>query len=148
MKQSDRIDLREGVAIHDLAQGKIMRGRVGDEDAILLACGQDYFAVGALCTHYHAVLADGLIVGDTVRCPMHHACFSLRTGEALRAPALDPISAWRVERVLDKVFVRERLPLPMRSIASATASPKTPSSVVIVGGGAAGLAAADMIRRE
>lgn len=148
MKQPDLVDLGEGVAIHDLEQGKIMRGRVGDEDAILVACGQDYFAVGALCTHYHAALADGLIVGDTVRCPMHHACFSLRSGEALRAPALDSISAWRVERVLDKVFVRERFPPPMRSIASATASPKTPRSVVIVGGGAAGLAAADMIRRE
>ena len=62
------------------------------------------FAVGALCTHYHAPLADGLIVGDTVRCPMHHACFSLRTGEALRAPALDPIACWRVERVGDTVY--------------------------------------------
>jgi NADPH-dependent 2,4-dienoyl-CoA reductase/sulfur reductase-like enzyme/nitrite reductase/ring-hydroxylating ferredoxin subunit len=149
MTQSDRMDLRQGVAIHDLEQGKIMRGRVGKEEAILLASGRDYFAVGASCTHYHGLLADGLVVDDTIRCPLHHACFSLRTGEALRAPALDPIAAWRVERVLDKVFVRERLPLPKRIISSATASPpKVPTSVVIVGGGAAGLAAADMLRRE
>jgi NADPH-dependent 2,4-dienoyl-CoA reductase/sulfur reductase-like enzyme/nitrite reductase/ring-hydroxylating ferredoxin subunit len=149
MEQTDRVDLREGVAVDDLEHGKVVSGRVGDEDAILVASGQDYFAVGAACTHYHALLADGLIVDDTVRCPMHHACFSLRTGEALRAPALDPIAAWRVERVVDKVFVRERLPPPKRSIGSATASPpNAPTSVVIVGGGAAGLAAADMLRRE
>ena len=125
MEQTDRVDLREGVAVDDLEHGKVVSGRVGDEDAILVASGQDYFAVGAACTHYHALLADGLIVDDTVRCPMHHACFSLRTGEALRAPALDPIAAWRVERVVDKVFVRERLPPPKRSIGSATASPPT-----------------------
>jgi apoptosis-inducing factor 3 len=149
MEQSDRKDFREGVTIQDLAQGEIISGRVGDEDAILVRCGQDYFAVGAACTHYHAPLADGLIVDDTVRCPMHHACFSLRTGEALCAPALDPISTWRVERVLDKVFVREKLTPANPSIQSDTASSrKSPPSVVIVGGGAAGLAAADMLRRE
>jgi NADPH-dependent 2,4-dienoyl-CoA reductase/sulfur reductase-like enzyme/nitrite reductase/ring-hydroxylating ferredoxin subunit len=149
MEQSDRMDFREGVAIHDLEQGHIVSGRVGDEDAILVPCERDYFAVGAACTHYHAPLADGLIVDDTIRCPMHHACFSLRTGEALCAPALDPISTWRVERVLDKVFVREKLTPLKPSIESAAASsPKSPTSIVIVGGGAAGLAAADMLRRE
>ena len=86
-----------------------------------------------------------MIVGDTVRCPWHHACFSLRTGEALRAPALDPIDCWRVERAGDKIFVKEKIS------ASVTAKPRSasdPESVVIIGGGAAGLAAADMLRRE
>jgi NADPH-dependent 2,4-dienoyl-CoA reductase/sulfur reductase-like enzyme len=80
---------------------------------------------------------------------MHHACFSLRTGEALCAPALDPISVWRIERVLDKVIVREKLSAPTRSTGSVAApSTKAPTSVVIVGGGAAGLAAAEMLRRQ
>jgi apoptosis-inducing factor 3 len=83
------------------------------------------------------------MVGDTVRCPWHHACFSFRTGEALRAPALDPIPSWRVEKLGDKIFVREKLPSPISK-----RSAEGPKSVVIVGGGAAGLAAADMLRRE
>src|SRR4030095_1411393 len=97
------------------------------------------------CTHYHGPLADGLVVGDEVRCPWHHACFSLRTGEALRAPALDAIQCGRVEQAGEKVLIKEKLPP-----AAPTPIPESthPSSIVIVGGGAAGLAAADMLRRK
>jgi NADPH-dependent 2,4-dienoyl-CoA reductase/sulfur reductase-like enzyme/nitrite reductase/ring-hydroxylating ferredoxin subunit len=125
----------------------MVAGHVDGEDAVLVRRGDALFAVGAHCTHYHGPLAEGLIVGDTLRCPWHHACFSLRSGEALRAPALDPIACWRVERVDDKAFVREKLAAPGPRSAPLKSS-GVPASVVIVGGGAAGLAAADMLRRE
>ena len=124
----------------------MLLGRVGDDDVLLARAGDRFFAVGAHCTHYHGALADGLLVENTVRCPLHHACFSLETGEALRAPALDAIACWRVERQGDKVFVREKAAAP-KSVRTA-ASGQRPSSVGIIGGGAAGLAAADMLRRE
>ena len=67
--------------------------------AVLLArVGKEIFAVSPHCTHYNGPLAEGLIVGETVRCPWHHACFDLRTGEAVRAPALSPITCWDVAR--------------------------------------------------
>ena len=91
-------DLKNGVSLAGLADGAMLVGRVDDEAVVLARRGDEIFAVSAHCTHYHGPLADGLIAGDTVRCPWHHACFSLRTGEALRAPALDPIACWRVER--------------------------------------------------
>ena len=138
--------LAEGIAAAALKPGEMMVGRVGEDDVLLARSGDEFFAVGALCTHYHGPLVDGLIVGDTVRCPWHHACFSLRSGEPLRAPALDPIACWRVERQGDKIFVREKVTQqkPPTPIAAAHA----PASVVIVGGGGAGLAAADMLRRQ
>ena len=78
---------------------------------------------------------------------LHHACFSLRTGEALRAPALDPIPCWRVDHIDERIFVREKLAAPgPRRLPRGLQ--RTGSSVVIVGGGAAGLAAAEMLRRE
>src|SRR5208283_4041490 len=99
VESATKLDLRGGIALQDLPENGMIRGLVDSEDAILLRTGDSLFAVGALCPHYHAPLTGGLIAGETLRCPMHHACFSLRTGEALRAPALDPIPCWRVELV-------------------------------------------------
>jgi apoptosis-inducing factor 3 len=149
MDNSKLPDFRAGIGIQGVSDGSIVSGRVDSEEAILVRRGDAYFAVGAQCTHYHGALASGLIIGDTVRCPLHHACFSLRTGAALRAPALDPIACWRVERVGEKIFVRERIPeAPARVMPSAADAKPAPGSVAIIGGGAAGLAAADMLRRE
>src|SRR4029079_15353961 len=110
--ETPRPDFGDGIAVSDVADGALLLGRAGGEDVVLARIGDDFLAVGAHCTHYHGPLADGLVVGDTVRCPWHHACFSLRTGEALRAPALDPIDCYRVERTGDTVFVREKLSSP------------------------------------
>ncbi|MGH6930517.1 MAG: FAD-dependent oxidoreductase [Dongiaceae bacterium] len=142
-------DFAAGVALTDIADGAMLQGHVGEEAVLLARRGNELFAVGAACTHYHGPLAEGLLVGDTVRCPWHHACFSLRTGEAVRAPAFDPLPRWRVQREDDRVFVREKQaasgakPAPAESQRAAW-----PASVVIVGGGAAGFAAAEMLRRE
>jgi apoptosis-inducing factor 3 len=140
------VDLTKGIDASSLADGAMIHGRVGDAEVLLARSGDEIFAVRALCTHYRGRLVDGILVGDTVRCPLHHACFSLRTGEALRAPALDPLVCWRVEREGDRIFVREKLD-PQPSPTSSAAG-KPPSSVVIVGGGAAGVAAAEMLRRQ
>jgi NADPH-dependent 2,4-dienoyl-CoA reductase/sulfur reductase-like enzyme/nitrite reductase/ring-hydroxylating ferredoxin subunit len=152
-------DLTHPVALSTIPDGTMLLGHAQGEPVLLARRGDEVFAIGAICTHYGAPLQEGLLVGDTVRCPWHHACFSLRTGEALRAPALDPVSRWRVEVVRDEarqlapeddptgaVFVREKLdpwkPQPqLKSVA-------LPKSVVIIGGGAAGNAAAEALRHE
>jgi len=146
-KERATLDLSKGVEASALADGGMILGRVGDEEVVLARSGTELFAIRAQCSHYRGPLAEGLMVGDTVRCPWHHACFSLRTGEALRAPALDPIPCWRVERDGDRIFVREKLPAA-RPTPVSTSARQAPSSIVIVGGGAAGVAAAEMLRRE
>jgi NADPH-dependent 2,4-dienoyl-CoA reductase/sulfur reductase-like enzyme/nitrite reductase/ring-hydroxylating ferredoxin subunit len=140
------LDLSKGVAASKLTDGGMVLGHVGEEEVVLARSGDELFAIRAHCSHYRGPLAKGLIVGDTVRCPWHHACFSLRTGEALRAPALDPIACWRVDRDGDQVFVREKL--PARPVPKLDPSREMPASIVIVGGGAAGVAAAEMVRRQ
>ena len=143
-------DFSAGISLGDIADGAMLAGHVQGKPVLVARRGEELFAVGAHCTHYGAPLVDGLLVDDTVRCPWHHACFSLRTGEAVRAPALSAVARWEVEHNDGRVFVRRELtaadgasPLPDRA-----PPPSTPSSVVIVGGGAAGNAAAEMLRRE
>ena len=87
-------DLAQGITIADLKDGKLV-GHVGDEEVLLVKIDADIFAVNAHCTHYHGPLVDGLVTGHAVRCPWHHACFDLRTGEAVRAPAFSPLARWR-----------------------------------------------------
>ena len=140
-------DLSQGIPLDQLADGKMLVGHVGDEDVLLVRRGEDVFAVGAHCTHYHGPLADGLVVDDTVRCPWHHACFDLRTGEALAAPALSPIASWAVEQRDSKIWVSEKREQPQPKPRGKAAG-SAPEKIVIVGGGAAGFAAAEMLRRE
>lgn len=139
-------DLAKGVALADLADGGKLVGHAAGEPILLVRRGQEVFAVGAQCTHYNGPLVDGLVVGDTVRCPWHHACFDLRNGEALRAPALSPIACWSVEQRDGKIFVGEKLAQPKPAPLAKPAG-TAPDRVVIVGGGAAGFAASEMLRR-
>jgi apoptosis-inducing factor 3 len=142
-------DLSAGVDPSRLADGEKLLGHTQGEPVLLARVGSEYFAIGATCTHYGGPLAEGLIVGETVRCPWHHACFSLRTGDALEAPALNPVACWEVEHRNGRVFVEkksERAPLapldPIRPVDGGV------RQVVIIGAGAAGAAAAEMLRRR
>lgn len=139
-------DLSLGVPLSSLPEGAMLQGHAGGEAVLLVRRDGELFALGAFCTHYGAPLGDGLLVDDTIRCPWHHACFNLRTGGVLRAPARDPLPRWRVEEALGVAYVREKL-----EAAAAPSLPDgagMPGSVVIVGGGAAGNAAAETLRRE
>jgi NADPH-dependent 2,4-dienoyl-CoA reductase/sulfur reductase-like enzyme/nitrite reductase/ring-hydroxylating ferredoxin subunit len=137
-------DLTQGVALSDFSGSRLV-GHVGDEEVLLVHSGAEVFAIGAHCTHYHGPLADGIVDGETVRCPWHHACFDLRNGEALRAPALSPVDCWKVESRDDRIFVKEKREPPKPRLSNAG---NRPNKIVIVGGGAAGFAATEMLRRR
>ncbi len=139
-------DLAEGVPAGDVAEGAMLAGHVG-EDAVLVArVGGELFAIGAHCTHYHGPLAEGLLVGCQVRCPWHHARFCLKTGEALAAPAIDPVGRWDVAENDGRIVVSATA--GGAEPAKARGGGKGPRRVVIAGGGAAGFAAAEMLRRR
>src|ERR1700739_2513217 len=137
-------DLTQGVTLAEFSDGKLA-GHVGDQEVLLVHSGTEIFAVAAHCSHYHAPLAEGLVVGDSIRCPWHHACFDLRSGEAVRAPAINALACWRTEQRNGRVFVHEKRE---QRKPSGKALASAPDRIVIVGGGAAGFAAAEMLRRR
>jgi len=139
-------DLTQGVPFSSIAGGSFLLGQVGDEAVLLVRQGMEVFAIGAECTHYHGPLADGVVTDGVVRCPWHHACFDVRTGEALHAPALSPVACWKVERQGDTITVREKIEQPKPRPRGKESAP--PNGIIIVGGGAAGFAAAEMLRRH
>src|SRR6185312_16072892 len=135
-------DLAQGIAAAELAEGGMLTGHVNGEAVLLVRHGGKVAALAAHCTHYHGPLADGLIVGDTIRCPWHHACFSLRTGEALAAPALSPLDCYVVSESQGRIIVGGKKEQPKPKQIGGT------GRIVIIGGGAAGFAAAEMLRRH
>jgi len=140
-------DLTLGIARSELADGEKLLGHIENDAVLLVRCGDDFFAVGPECTHYHGPLADGIVADGAIRCPWHHACFDLRTGEAVRAPAFSPIACWVVDQREDKVFVRDKR-VAWDSKVRRKPAYSTPAKIVIIGGGATGFAAAEMLRRE
>jgi NADPH-dependent 2,4-dienoyl-CoA reductase/sulfur reductase-like enzyme/nitrite reductase/ring-hydroxylating ferredoxin subunit len=138
-------DFAQGIPLDGLEDGGMIGGHVGEEPVLLARRGDEFFAIGSSCSHYGGPLADGLVVADTVRCPWHHARFSLRTGEAIAAPAFNPVSCWRVQKRDGKVLVGEKIESADRR---KTGGSKSAERVVIVGGGAAAFATAEMLRRE
>ncbi|HVI26924.1 MAG TPA: FAD-dependent oxidoreductase [Xanthomonadaceae bacterium] len=136
-------DLGAGVPLADIPAGGVLAGHVGGEPVLLARLDDGLHAVGGACTHYGAPLAEGLVRGAEIRCPWHHACFSLRDGTALRAPAFAPLSRWQVEVLGDTAYVRRQVdasaPPPVHAA-------RHPGRILIVGGGAAGFAAAQRLR--
>ena len=137
-------DFSHGIALREIPAEGTIAGRVGDDPVLLSRLGGELFAIGGSCTHYGGNLAEGLARGTTVRCPLHHACFDLRTGAVLRAPALDPVDRWAVEVAGDRAFVSRKVEQERASPGAAGADI---GKIVIVGGGAAGLACAHELRR-
>lgn len=96
---------------------------------LLARVGDEVLAVDAACTHYGGPLAEGIAAGDTVRCPWHDACFSLRTGERSAPAASIWPSCWRVEREGERIVVRDPRHPPLNRSWRQLASRRTSSSL-------------------
>ncbi len=146
-------DLTAGVALSDIPTGGLLAGTVGDTEVMLARYTDDagreqVSALDSACTHVGAPLTNGLRTGNCVRCPFHHATFDLRTGEALLAPAYEPLAAYDVTVADGTVTVGAR----KAAGAAGTVPEQVPNtrgvtSVVVIGGGGAGFAAVERLRR-
>ncbi|HEY4255744.1 MAG TPA: FAD-dependent oxidoreductase [Candidatus Udaeobacter sp.] len=136
-------NFEKGCQLDSVPDQGMLLGHAFGEAILVARRGPELFAIGATCTHYGGPLAEGLMVDCTVHCPWHHARFDLRTGEAIAAPALNNVACYKIEKRGKQFLVTGKIDKkPARTPRS------SPASVVIIGAGAAGNAAAEMLRRE
>jgi 3-phenylpropionate/trans-cinnamate dioxygenase ferredoxin component len=95
--------LRRVCAKSELPPGGVKR--VEDPPIAVFNIEETLYAVSDVCTHAEASLSEGGVDGETVQCPLHGACFDLRTGEALTPPAVEPVQTFRVVVQEDDVYV-------------------------------------------
>lgn len=134
----------DGIPVEEITAGAPRVGHVDGKPVVVVVTEQGVYAVGGRCSHYGGPLADGLCVGGEIRCPWHHAVFDVQTGEAVGAPALNPIPVYEATERDGRIRVTGPIdaPTPKRT------PPSPPESVVIVGAGAGGAAAAEALRRH
>ncbi len=134
--------VNDGVAASEVKEGAPLTGQANGEAVVLVRCKDKLHAIGATCSHYGGPLAEGIVEDGTIRCPWHHARFELTTGEVVNPPALNAIPCYAVEQRGERLYV-----LGTKEHEPATRMMSGPSSVAIVGAGAAGTAVADGLRR-
>ncbi len=136
-------DLAAGVPLGDFDETGIYGGTLDGDPVVIVKTGDRLCAFAGTCTHLGAPLKDGVVVDGTLRCPWHHARFSLDTGEAVAAPAFKPLSPFKVREQGGRIFVdRDSVDRALEE-----SSAKTSGRVVVVGGGAAGFACAELLTR-
>ncbi|WP_424932750.1 FAD-dependent oxidoreductase [Amaricoccus macauensis] len=135
-------DLAKGVPLADLTEGRPFGGTFEEKSVILVKQGAHVMALSGNCTHAGAPLKNGIVAEGEIRCPWHHARFSVETGEATAAPGFEPLGCY-VTEVSDGIVrvTGKRDPAPTR------ARQLKEGPVVIVGGGAGGHALADGLAR-
>jgi apoptosis-inducing factor 3 len=140
--QDHGLDLTQWIEVQAAPDGGILAGVVGNDRVFVWRKRNRLKAYNADCPHLGGPLNEGIVSGGTIRCPWHHACFDLATGEATAAPAFDPLLSYTVTLDGDRFCVK-----PGHANATRRRARREDSTagMAIIGSGAAGFAAADAI---
>jgi 3-phenylpropionate/trans-cinnamate dioxygenase ferredoxin subunit len=91
-------------SVDELPEGEVTRLDTVPPIAVFHA-ESGFFALDDTCTHQDASLAEGYLEGCEVECPLHAACFDLRTGVPNGLPATRPVRTHEVLVQDGTVFV-------------------------------------------
>ncbi|XP_043910294.1 apoptosis-inducing factor 3-like isoform X2 [Protopterus annectens] len=135
----------------DMQDGEMREVEMNEQKVLLVKINGSFSAVGSKCTHYGAPLIKGALIGHRVRCPWHGACFNVKTGDIEDYPGLDSLPCFKVKVENGKVLVTANKLALENSKRVKTMTPRDPhcsSTVLILGGGPAGLVCAETLRQE
>lgn len=130
-----------------LPENEPVDAEAGDAKIVLVRRGDTVHALAGLCPHRGVPLSKGIVDGDTLVCGVHRAAFDLETGALVSPPACESLARHEVRIDGDAVYVTlaegPAHPLPVMAKRGTDAR-----RFVVVGSGAAGWRAAEMLRRE
>jgi naphthalene 1,2-dioxygenase system ferredoxin subunit len=102
---SDNIEFHDVAAADDIGDEEAIAVTVGKLDIALYNLDGEIYATADLCTHAYASMADGFIDDGQIECPLHGACFDIKTGKALTAPASVDLKTFPVKVENGRVLV-------------------------------------------
>jgi len=93
-------------AVSELAPGEARRFTVGKEPVALARVGEEFYAIGDVCSHGNFSLSEGEVDSYecTLECPKHGSLFDLQTGEPLTLPATAAVALYEVKVRDGEVF--------------------------------------------
>ena len=135
---------------NDIREGEMKSFKVGEDKILISKINGKFYAVGAVCPHYGADLADGVLSGDRVVCPWHHAAYNAKTGDLEEPPSLDGLPKYdlKVDGENLLLLLPEKIQASRVPDMSGFDPQRDKRTFVIVGGGAAGNAAAQALRED
>ncbi len=89
----------------DLADGTMRGVQVAGQSVVVAKVGASVYAIAGVCTHQHALLADGDLDGEVVTCPLHMSGFNVKTGQVVSPPATKPVATYDVRVEDGKIMV-------------------------------------------
>ncbi len=89
----------------DLGKEEVMAVFVGKEEIALYNVEGEFYATHGVCTHENVGLADGFVEGDRIECPLHSACFEIKTGKAVNPPAEVDLKTYQVKVEGDTIYI-------------------------------------------
>jgi NADPH-dependent 2,4-dienoyl-CoA reductase/sulfur reductase-like enzyme/nitrite reductase/ring-hydroxylating ferredoxin subunit len=134
----------------ELKNGRMKTVKIDQNEILITRVNNEFHAFAAHCTHYGATLSEGVLSGDRIVCPWHHACFNARSGDLLEPPALDALPRYEVEIDGAEVVVKFPEKTETARIPDMTGrqEDKDKRIFLILGAGAAGNAAAQSLREN
>ena len=103
---SETLVYHDVAATGDIGEDEAQQVVIGSKEICIVNLKGEFFALDDVCSHAYASLADGYIEGDNVECPLHGACFDIRTGKVVEGPAKVDLKSYSTMVQGGKIFVK------------------------------------------
>ena len=91
--------------VDEIPPGQKMIVEVDGTLVVLVNLEGEFYALEDVCTHDGGPVGEGRLEDGHLVCPRHGAHFDVRTGDALRLPAVEPVPTFEVKVEGEDIYV-------------------------------------------